>query len=172
MLVRLLGCSRPEWNLTGAKLANYRLSLSPVHRRQNVPLDVLLVRAAVVPIRNADVGMAEEVLDEGQVLRAPVELGRDAMSEEMSIEAATALLPEVPDRFLRRISGHPPSDDVFALPKCHEEPRARIRSLVEIAADSFERPVGDVDGPLALALADDPGSCCRRIDRVAGRRLP
>jgi hypothetical protein len=50
-----------------------------VHRRQYVVLDLVLVRAAVELVRYRDGAVAEEVFDEGQVLRPPVELGGDAV---------------------------------------------------------------------------------------------
>ena len=48
-------------------------AVSPLHRVQNILLDLLLIRASIELICDGDVGMAEEIFDEGQVLRAPVE---------------------------------------------------------------------------------------------------
>ena len=43
-------------------------------------LDLFLIRTPIALVGDHDVGMAEEIFDEGQVLRAAVELGGDAVA--------------------------------------------------------------------------------------------
>jgi hypothetical protein len=57
-----------------------------VHRCQYLLRDLLVVRASVELVCDGDGAVAEEVFDQGQVFRPPVELGGDAVPEEMRVE--------------------------------------------------------------------------------------